>query len=189
MANTDFSAQEILNMVYDSTHQTLKTGGVFHETFDGPANGTTTAVHAAVAGDGTLQTINTAITNPDYPRCLTVTESGAGAGSGDVTITGTDVRGDVITEKFTITNDGTTQGSIPFATVTSFTIPATCGATSSISVGTNNKLGMMREGITFTKTCADGTHEATGTTNEDNGTIIPTTAPNGVVVFDIWYVQ
>ncbi len=190
MADTTNSEQAILNRVFDSTNNTLKvSGGNFHETFIDPDAANTTAVHAAAAGNETLQTINTAITQPDFPRALTITESGVGVGSGNSTITGTGVDGATVTETLAVTDDGTTTGAVVFATVTSYTIPAAMGATSSLSLGTANKLGMARKNITFVKSCVNDTNETIGTTNSANGTITPTTAPDGVNDFDFWYKQ
>lgn len=183
------SVQEILNAVFDSTNNVLKTGGVFHETITNPDAASATAIHAAAAGNGALQTINTAITQPDYPRALTITESGAGVGSGNSTITGTDVDGTTVTEILAISDGATTTGAQVFATVTSYTIPAAMGATSSLSLGTSNKLGMARKNITFRKTNVNDADEAVGTTNSANGTIIPTTAPDGARDYDFYYTQ
>jgi hypothetical protein len=175
--------------------------------------------------------------------------------------------GETITDSFPLVAGTTVSGTVPFATVTSFTIPsyvgggvsaiyvssggtgfpssgsltitggngaatftfgasangvinaintitasglgyttgawtATTGSTgvscfinlsnvieSTISIGTTNKLGMARKNITFTKSCVDDADETIGTTNTANGTIIPTTAPNGTRDFDFWYRQ
>lgn len=106
----------------------------------------TTAVHAAFNGSLSDQTVTTSITNPSCPRNLTVT---AGGTSGDVkgstvTITGTDIDGNSITEDFTLTVNTaeTLTGSKAFKTVTSIALPAQDGTGMTLAVGVGSKLGL-----------------------------------------------
>lgn len=112
-----------------------------------PAVGATTAVHAAVTATGSPQTVTTAITNPDVPRNVTAT---AGGTAGDikaiqVTVTGTDINGAVISEAlpaFTVDTAGTVVGSKAFKTVTSIAIPAHDGTGATTAIGTGAKIGL-----------------------------------------------
>lgn len=112
-----------------------------------PAVGSTTAVHAAVTDTGSQQVITTGITNPAVPRNITAT---AGGTAGDikaiqVTVAGTDIEGNPITETlpaFTVDTPGTVIGSKAFATVTSITIPAHDGTGATTAIGTGAKLGL-----------------------------------------------
>lgn len=112
-----------------------------------PALGATTAVHAAVTDNGGVQTITTGITNPAVARNITAT---AGGTAGDVkaisvTITGTNLEGEVITEvlpAFTVNTTGTVVGSKAFKTVTSISIPAHDGVGATTAIGTGAKLGL-----------------------------------------------
>lgn len=112
-----------------------------------PALGTTTAVRAAVADNGSQQVITTGITNPDVPRNVTATSGGT---AGDikaiqVIVNGTDANGTAITETlpaFTENTAGTVVGNKAFATVTSITIPAHDGTGATTAVGRGAKLGL-----------------------------------------------
>lgn len=114
-----------------------------------PALGATTAIHAAAAvlASGGPQVITTGITQPDVPRNVTAT---AGGTAGDikavqVTVTGTNVEGAVISETlpvFTVDTAGTVVGSKAFATVTSYSVPAMDGTGATVAIGTGSKLGM-----------------------------------------------
>lgn len=112
-----------------------------------PAVGANTAVHAAVTDTGSQQVITTGITNPAVPRNITAT---AGGTAGDikaiqVTVAGTDIEGNPITETlpaFTVDTPGTVVGSKAFATVTSITIPAHDGTGATTAIGTGAKLGL-----------------------------------------------
>jgi len=106
-----------------------------------------TAIHAAVTDTGVDVVVTTAITNPDVPRNITAT---AGGTAGDVkaiavTITGTNVDGEEITEElpaFTVNTTGLVTGSKAFKTVTSIAIPAHDGNGATTAIGTGSKLGI-----------------------------------------------
>lgn len=114
-----------------------------------PAAASATALHAALAvlGSGGPQVVTTSITNPDVPRNVTAT---AGGTAGDikavqVTVTGTNIVGDTITETlpvFTVDTAGTVTGSKAFATVTSYSVPAMDGTGATVSIGTGSKIGL-----------------------------------------------
>jgi len=100
----------------------------------------TTTVHAAITGTGAEQEITTAITNPDVPRNISITNSANS--TGDVTITGVDAKGNSITEDITIVTGGTAYGDKAFATVSKITILAGVANPDTIEVGVSDKLGL-----------------------------------------------
>lgn len=114
-----------------------------------PALGTTTAVHAALAvlGSAGPQVVSTGITSPPTPRNVTATTAGT---AGDikavqVTVTGTNAEGVVITETlpvFTVDTETTVVGSKAFATVTSYSVPAMDGTGATVAIGLGAKLGL-----------------------------------------------
>lgn len=114
-----------------------------------PAAASATAVHAALAvlASGGPQVVTTSITNPDVPRNVTATAGGTAAdiAAVQVTVTGTNAKGDVITEDlpaFTVNTAGAVAGSKAFATVTSYSVPAMDGTGATVSIGTGSKLGL-----------------------------------------------
>lgn len=114
-----------------------------------PAVGATTAVHAALAvlASGGPQVVTTGITSPAVCRNLTATSGGT---AGDiaavqVTVTGTDIEDNVITETlpvFTVNTATTVVGSKAFKTVTSYSVPAMDGTGATVAIGTGAKLGL-----------------------------------------------
>lgn len=114
-----------------------------------PAVGSTTAIHAATAvlASGGPQVISTSITNPDVPRNVTATAGGTAGDVKDVqvTVTGTDINGNTISEDlpaFTVDTTGTVTGSKAFKTVTSYSVPAMDGTGATVAIGTGAKLGL-----------------------------------------------
>lgn len=103
-------------------------------------------VHAAIASKTTAQTITTAITNPPYPRNITVTpgDTTGDIKAGTVIITGTNIAGDVITEDFAFLADASNAkaGAKAFKTVTSIYIPAQDGTGASFTIGFGELLGL-----------------------------------------------
>lgn len=114
-----------------------------------PALGTNNAVHAALAtlDSGGPQVVTTSITNPDVPRNVTATSGGT---AGDikavqVTVTGTDLEGNTITETlpvFTVDSATTVVGSKAFRAVTSYSVPAMDGTGATVAIGVGSKLGL-----------------------------------------------
>ena len=102
----------------------------------------TDGIHANITGNGAVQNITTAITNPDEARNATITGS-AGA-SGDIVLTGL-VRGTSDTE--TIALDGTTtvKGNKAFETVTNIKVPASLTSPKTVSIGWGDKIGLTYE--------------------------------------------
>jgi parallel beta-helix repeat protein len=102
----------------------------------------TTAVHAAITGNGAEQEVITAITNPDVARNISITTTNVTSPSGDVTITGVDVKGNSTTEDITISAGGTSYGSKAFATVSKITIPVGVTTDDTVAIGISDKLGL-----------------------------------------------
>ncbi len=169
----------------------------------------TTAIHAAITGSASVViTTTTAITDPDVPRALTVTAGGTAGdiATGDVTITGTNVEGKVITETFSFTADtaATVTGAKAFKTVTSIAIPIQDGAGATFAVGTSTKIGLNHR-LATTATAAGTvrvvsittagvkvlqaapTTLAASATLVENNTVIPATVPNGTTAYSIHY--
>lgn len=100
-----------------------------------PALGAATTIHAAIAQTTAAQVITTGITQPDFPRLLSVKGNAAG-NSGDVVITGKDVTGAVITDTIAITDATVVAGTKAFASVTSISVPVQVHAgTDTVAIG------------------------------------------------------
>lgn len=112
--------------------------------FTDPAAVSATATHAAIALTAAEQDITSGITNPTYPRNVTVKGNASGV-AGDVVITGTNYRDAVITE--TIALNGATEvlGNKAFKTITNIHLPVeTHAGTDTVSVGRGKKFGLDR---------------------------------------------
>jgi hypothetical protein len=101
-------------------------------------------VMAAAAGNGQVQTFTTGITNPATPQILSVTMTGSGTSTGNITIIGTDSAGGALTDTIAVPTPGqTTIGAVTkaFKTVTSIAFPTTVTASNSVSVGVTGLVG------------------------------------------------
>ena len=98
-------------------------------------------IHAAIAGNGAIQNIETAITHPDYARNASITVTNNATPSGNVTITGL-VRGKSDTDVIAINAGGIACGVKAFDTVTKITLPATVSAADTVTVGFSDKIGL-----------------------------------------------
>lgn len=103
-----------------------------------------TAVHAAVTlADGATTTVTTSITNPDFPRILTAKGAMAGGSlTGNVVITGTNIRGEAITDTIALNDNNEVAGVKAFKTVSSIVLPARVTASDTVSIGIADKLGL-----------------------------------------------
>ena len=110
-----------------------------------PAAASATAVHAAVAlvgGDTTR--VTTEITDPDYPRTLSITGSASGI-TGNVVINGINYSGEFITDTIASSGASTVNGAKAFKTIADITLPAkTNESGDTISIGTTIYLGLNR---------------------------------------------
>lgn len=168
-----------------------------------PAVATVAAVHAAITGSASVvTTVTTGITNPDVPRNLSVTPAGttADVAAGDVTITGTNVEGKVISEAFTFLANASTAtvGVKAFKTVTSIAIPIQDGAAATFSVDTGAKLGIGMRNIasmpikvlarssTGVETLEDASASAFSATLVESNTVTTTTTMDAAVGFRVY---
>lgn len=111
------------------------------------AAGSTTAVLAATNASGSADvTVSEGFTQPDVPRALSITVGGTAAsvGTSGIIVTGENIEGKVITERFVTTNGstGTINGTKAFARVTSILIPKQAGSGVTVAIGTRNILGI-----------------------------------------------
>jgi|GEM_PF-2239838 len=107
-----------------------------------PAIGSATATHAAVGLLVAAQDVTTGITQPDFPRIVTIKGNGANV-AGNVVITGTDIAGNAITDTIAASGSSEVLGTKAFATITNIHLPAYAVAdTETISIGRGNKIGI-----------------------------------------------
>lgn len=156
-------------------------GYVHVQSFGSPAAAAAAGVLSAHALDGSL--VSAFAGQPDVPRNLQIVASGTA--TGNVVITGTNIRGVVITETIALNGATPVLGLKAFATVTSIQLP-TVGATT-INVGTGVKLGLDRmiPSDLVLATSVNGAYETTrptvahSTSAIESNTIQTNTAPNG----------
>lgn len=172
-----------------------KKGYMIRQPFAAPATASTTAIHAAANSTAVL---TTGITNPDMPRLLTVVSAGSGHNAaGTVTINGTDIRGNTISDAIVLNGNTAVAGVKAFKTVTSIDLSGVTGndANNTVAVGTSAKLGLSRicqEDSAFLGS-SDGVFEATRPVITKHATDISqnvvsfNTAPNGAKNLTVWY--
>jgi len=158
------------------------------ETFLDVAAASNSAVRGTTVCTSTT-TYNSGNTNPDVPRNITVTESGGGTNTGNVTITGTLADGTPnISEVIAMTDDGTSVGAKAFATIDSITLPA-CTGLPNVTIGTGTKLGLsnsLHGQNTVYKVKLNGSDVAIPTVNTTNSTVDVSSITSGDD-FTIWY--
>lgn len=167
-------------------------GYIFRQKWTDAANGNATLLKSAQATSASVTTTVTSFSaQPDYPRNIVITPGGTTGDvpAGDIIVTGTNIRGDVITETFTLTaNQSAAQtGNKAFATVTSVVFPIQDGAAATYGVGTGVKFGLARNlsEAAIIDAFADGVREGTAATVANSATVIESntvstnTAPNG----------
>ena len=99
---------------------------VAHVHWAAPAAASAAAVGLVHLTDA-AQTITAGLVNPDYPRALAVVGSVAGI-TGDVTITGTNMAGETITETLALNGTTAKAGTKAFKTVTKVDLPIQANA-------------------------------------------------------------
>lgn len=183
--------------------QLYNTTFAYTETQKKVAAASATAILAATNGAATARTVVDGITQPDFPRALSVTPTANTTGSPlAIVITGTNVEGKVMTSSFIIPANSTSivNGSKAFKTVTSIAVPGnTTGLT--FTVGTRNLLGLYHR-LFNQNTTVKVFHGSTVygaltlqgaptvTAAEDLielNTVLPATAPDGTKFFIIAY--
>lgn len=174
---------------------TFEGGFPVQQAFLNPATGGPTDVHGAITLTAAEQEITTAITDPDFYRCLRVEGSHADV-EGALTVEGTDWADRLVEEQFTLNGTAIVSGTRPFKTVTKITVPAQAGAAigQNVTVGCTDRLGLYRPLASGVNTIellrANGTREAAVDVDEAEGeyaTFRPTTAPNGSTIFEVNY--
>ena len=135
-----------------------------------------------------ITTVTSFLAQPDFARKITVTPGGTTADvpAGDVTITGTNIRGEVITDTITFAANASTVGTTlkAFKTVTSVVFPIQDGAAATYDIGVNDALGLDRcmTADEVQSASMDGTYEATRPTvtyhasDVSKNTVTPNTA-------------
>ena len=185
---------------------------VIHETFIDPATSDTDGISASHAGAGSAGTTNMTIGGalasggvaslvPARNVIITVTHASAVVAMSG-TITGTDRRGNVITEAWSVTATGTSKtftGKKAFATITSITeVVAADASANTIIAGTGKVFGLQApvsapapigEAEDGAKPGTAGTLAIASDTGDTYGTYSPNTAPNGTHDYDIWYLS
>jgi len=97
-----------------------------------------------------VQTVSSGITNPDFPRVLSVT-GGDGNVTGNVVITGKNIREETITDTIALSGSSTVDGVKAFKSVSSIQLPVYDTAdTETVSVGITDKLGLQEIPLTDT---------------------------------------
>lgn len=166
-----------------------------------PAAAGATTVSTAIATSSSVVTSGSLDVTLDTPRNLTITAGGT-AGSitaSDITITGTNVEGKVISETFTPTADtaGLITGNKAFKTVTGYSIPVQDGAGATYSIGVGSKLGIGMRNLASmpikvlvndngTETIEDAAASAFSATDVESNTVTTTTALDGSKKFRVY---
>lgn len=168
------------------------------------ATASATGVLSATAAALTVVTVTSNITQPDVPRCLSVTPSGNTVNilDGVVTVFGHNVEGKVISEVFHTASGSTAiiNGSKAFLDVTSIVFGQQGGTDVSFAVGTLSKLGtnhrLFAANTTvkvYTASAAQGAltlQNAPTVVASDTielNTVLPATVPNGSLIYNIFY--
>lgn len=177
----------------NATDTLVSAGASFSSTPDAAAND---AVMANVALTAEAQAgVTAGLTDPDVPRpLLVVTTLGGGTLTGTVTIDGTDVDDNVISEDVTLNDAADVQTDKCFKTVTSVDLPAQTTAGDGIAIGTVAKIGspVLLTKDTIYMALVDGAQDTLPTvtvhaTDKAQVIIEPNTAPDGSKVFDFYY--
>lgn len=172
-----------------------------------PGASTVNSVLSAHAGATSASAVNvtTFAAQPDVPRNLSVTPGGStnNVAACVITITGTDINDNAISDTFTFSNDGAgrVDGVKAFKTVTNIGFPASCEDqvyAATWSVGYGEKLGIKRcldkAGHIFFSTI-DGAKEATAPTIAADASIVSKNTAdyngtmNGSSDFELFFMQ
>ena len=149
-----------------------------------PAAAGSTDVHAAFAGNDASNDFPGAFTNPDVPRAIRCVFAASYDG-GDITVVGTGLNDEPVTEVITAVAASTVEGTKTFKTVTAAQKAAVGANAATVSIGHGLALSTLSDmsdaiGLLF----SDGTAEA-GTFDPAEDTVLTTTAPNGSVNFRV----
>lgn len=150
-----------------------------------------TRLKTAQATSSSVVTVVSSFTaQPDFARLITVTPGGTTADvpAGDVTIVGTNIRGEAITDTITFAANASTVGTTTkaFKTVTSVTFPVQDGAAATYGIGVSDAMGLDRcmSEAAVVDAYIDGVRETTAATvtfhatDVSKNTVDPNTALN-----------
>lgn len=174
-----------------------KKGYIRIDTFTAPvAAGNTGILGATTQPTSGTTTVTTGITNPATPRVVRVVGN-QGTCTGNLTINGTDMRGNTVADVIAINGTTPVDGVRAFKTITSVIVPTRGAASDSITLGPGAALGLSRimNADLGLKGTVDGTHEATKPTFGYNAsdvsqcTVVFNTTPNGVKNFKAVYIS
>ncbi len=136
--------------------------GVWGQHWTAPDAAAAANVLAAVTlANGETTTVTTFLVQPDFARNLTITGNQTQAKT--VAITGTDIRGNVITDTITLNNSSTVQGVKAFKTITSILFPSRTAGGDTVTVGFGDKLGLEMIPVIATAISAHSTATLEGT--------------------------
>ncbi|MGW6120447.1 hypothetical protein ACWFRF_15500 [Nocardia sp. NPDC055165] len=178
-----------------------KAGAIRLQKFTDVATASAAAILSAQAtSNSVITTVVSFLAQPDFARNIVITPGGTTGDvpAGDIVVTGTNIRGQVISETFTLTADqsSASTGSKAFKTITSIVFPVQDGAAATYNVGTGVKLGLDRKMSVASVLDAyvDGVRETTmptvafSATLISGNTVITNTAPNGSRDFTIAFI-
>jgi len=122
-------------------------GGLYKQAWEKPISADVDVLRASsVINKTTSTTWSTFSASIDFARNVTVTTGGTTGDvkAGNVTVTGTDIRGNAISENIAViaNQNSTSTGSVAFATVTQVVVPAQDGLAAEMSLGVGDKLGL-----------------------------------------------
>jgi len=167
----------------------LTTPVVVYKTWTALETAAPAAVHATVTMTAAAQVITTGITNPPCPRNLSVV-AGHASETGIVTIVGTNIWDQAITESWTLNGVTAVIGSKAFKTITEIDYPARVQEdTPTVIILTGHKLGFDMyfpsacKGIEQAKDATADTLPtlAASTTAIESNTVLCATALNGQI--------
>ena len=178
--------EKLLPQRIEAVHVQTPNGYVFREQWTAPAAASATAILSAqsLASGGTVTTF---AGQPDKPRTLQYVASGAT--TANVTVNGTDVRGNALVETVALNGTSIVHGTHAFASITSIVLPTVAATT--LNVGTDVAFGLARNLLeqsvidSYTDGAIDTTAPtvvasgAMGDSNISLNTITFHTAPNG----------
>ena len=120
-------------------HKVISKAYVVVQKWTAPDAPSATGILASTLLTTAVQTITAGISNPDFPRVLNVDSDGAA--TGNVVITGTNIRGETITDTIALNGTEVVTGVKAFKTITSIQLPVKAAA-ESVFVGFTDKLGL-----------------------------------------------
>lgn len=125
---------------------------------------------AQATSNSVTTTVTSFSAQPDFARKITVTPGGTTTDvpAGDVTITGTNIRDEVITDTITFAANASSAGSTSkaFKTVTSVVFPVQDGGSATYGIGVSDAMGLDRcmSEAAVIDAYIDGTRETTAAT-------------------------